>query len=192
VRLGLWGRHNAANALAVWAAARHDGLEPAAIADAMARFRGVRRRQELVGEAAGVTVIDDFAHHPTAVETTLAGLRERFPGRRLWVAFEPRSLTAGRSFLLEGYRAAFRRADGVVLAPIFHRDRLSDGERLDADALARELTDAGVESWAEPSIDAVEARLLARLAPGDVAVTMSSGAFGGLPRRLVARLTESA
>ncbi|HLF56581.1 MAG TPA: Mur ligase family protein, partial [Thermoanaerobaculia bacterium] len=123
--LGVWGRHNVSNALAVWAAARRDELPPARIADALARFRGVRRRQELVGEPGGVTVIDDFAHHPTAVGETLASLRQRFPGRRLVAAFEPRSLTAGRAFFLDGYRAAFRAADRVVLAPIFHRDRLA-------------------------------------------------------------------
>jgi UDP-N-acetylmuramate: L-alanyl-gamma-D-glutamyl-meso-diaminopimelate ligase len=188
VRLGVWGVHNATNALAVWAAVRGDGVEPAAIADAFARFRGVKRRQEIVGEPRGIAVVDDFAHHPTAVAKTLAGLRQRFAGRRLLVAFEPRSLTAGRAFFLDGYRAAFVDADRVFLAPIFHRDRLAPEDRLDLAALAGDLTAAGVPTRACDSIDDVEAALAAASAPRDVVVTMSSGSFAGLAQRLVRRL----
>jgi UDP-N-acetylmuramate: L-alanyl-gamma-D-glutamyl-meso-diaminopimelate ligase len=187
--LGIWGLHNASNALAVWAAVRGDGVAPAAIADAFARFRGVRRRQELVGEAGGIAVIDDFAHHPTAVGATLAGLRQRFPRRRLVVAFEPRSLTAGRAFFLDGYRRAFRGADRVLLAPIFHRDRLVPEDRLDLERLAADLSAMGVASRACASVDDVAAALLAEALPGDVLVTMSSGSFSGLAARLAAELT---
>ena len=192
VQLGVWGLHNATNALAVWAAVRGDGVPPAAIADAFARFRGVRRRQEIVGEPAGVTIVDDFAHHPTAVAKTLAALRQRFAARRLLVAFEPRSLTAGRAFFLDGYRAAFGDADRVFLAPIFHRDRLAPGDRLDLAALAADLTAAGVPTRPCDSIDEVEDALLAASAPGDVLVTMSSGSFAGLPQRLARRLAPPA
>jgi UDP-N-acetylmuramate: L-alanyl-gamma-D-glutamyl-meso-diaminopimelate ligase len=192
LRLGVWGRHNATNALAVWAAARREGLPPDRIADALARFRGVRRRQELVGEAGGVTVIDDFAHHPTAVGETLASLRQRFPGRRLVVAFEPRSLTAGRAFFLDGYRRAFRLADRAALAPIFHRDRLAPEDRLDLERLASDLTQAGTPTVATSSLDELEALLLAEKRPGDVVVTMSSGSFGGLAARLAGELRDAA
>jgi len=189
VRLGMWGIHNVSNALAVWVAARHDGLPVEGIADAFAAFRGVRRRQEIVGRVAGVTVIDDFAHHPTAVGKTLGGLRSRFPGQRLLVAFEPRSLTAGRSFFRDGYLAAFGQADVVVLAPVHYRERLAAEERLEPDDLARALGARGVESFAEEATEGVESRLLDLVRPGDVVVTMSSGSFAGLPRRLVERLT---
>jgi UDP-N-acetylmuramate: L-alanyl-gamma-D-glutamyl-meso-diaminopimelate ligase len=193
VRLGVWGAHNALNALAVWAAARHDGLDPEAVAAAFAGFRGVRRRQELLGEAGGIAVIDDFAHHPTAIGKTLASLRTRFAGRRLVVAFEPRSLTAGRAFLADGYRRAFAGADLVVLAPVFHAARLADGERLDLAALAADLTRGGRRAIAAASLARVEAELAARLRPGDVVVTMSSGSFGGLASRLLAgRCAEEA
>jgi UDP-N-acetylmuramate: L-alanyl-gamma-D-glutamyl-meso-diaminopimelate ligase len=192
LRLGLWGEHNATNALAVWAAARRDGIAPAAIAAAFASFRGVARRQELVGSVDGVAVVDDFAHHPTAVGKTLAALRSRFPGRRLVAAFEPRSLTAGRAFFLDGYRAAFRLADRVVLAPIFHRDRLAPEDRLDLEALAGDLAASGTPAVALGSVEEVLTRLLAEVAPGDVVVAMSSGAFAGLPRRLVAALAARA
>jgi len=188
LQLGLWGRHNALNALAVWAAARRDGIAPAVIGESFRRFRGVKRRQEVVGEAGGVVVLDDFAHHPTAVGETLAGLRGRFPGKRLLVAFEPRSLTAGRAFLFDGYRSAFSAADRVFFAPIFHRDRLQPGERLDLDALTEELAADGVAAHACASLDELERRLLAVVSAGDVVVTMSSGSFGGLAPRLAQRL----
>jgi UDP-N-acetylmuramate: L-alanyl-gamma-D-glutamyl-meso-diaminopimelate ligase len=192
VRLGVSGEHNATNALAVWAAARHDAIPPETIAAALERFRGVKRRQELVGTAKGVVVIDDFAHHPTAVAKTLAALRGRYAGRRLVAAFEPRSLTAGRAFLLDGYRVAFRGADRVVLAPIYHRDRLAPEDRLDLEALAEELSLAGVPTTAELTVDAVLERLAAEARAGDVVVTMSSGSFSGLPQRLVPALATGA
>ncbi len=192
VELGLFGEQNATNALAVWAAARRDGLAPAAIGDALARFRGVKRRQELVGDAAGIAVIDDFAHHPTAVGKTLAALRGRFPGRRLVTAFEPRSLTAGRAFFLDGYRSAFQSADRVILAPIFHRDRLAAEDRLDLAALALELSRLGTPTEDLPTVDAVLDRLVAEALPGDVIVTMSSGSFSALPQRLARALIERA
>ena len=190
LNLGVWGSHNASNALAVWAAARRDGLEPERIAAALAAFRGVRRRQEVAGEADGVTVIDDFAHHPTAVARTREAIRDRFPGRRLITCFEPRSLTAGRSFLLDRYREAFAGSDPVLLAPVFHHARLSAAERLDLAALARELALAGTPVEALPSVDAVLGRALELARAGDVVAFMSSGSFAGLPRRLVDALAE--
>ncbi|HSM50054.1 MAG TPA: cyanophycin synthetase, partial [Thermoanaerobaculia bacterium] len=188
--LPLWGRHNAANALGVWAAARADGIPPEEVARALARFEGVRRRQELLGEPAGVAVLDDFAHHPTAVRCTLAGLRDRFPGRRLWALYEPRSLSAGRAFQLAAYREAFLEADRVVLAPIFHRGRLAPEERLDLPALAAELTAAGRPARACDSLDEVLEQVAREVEEGDVVVAMSSGSFGQMPRRLLARLAE--
>lgn len=192
VRLAMGGTHNATNALAVWAAARHDGVAPAEIAAALAGFHGVRRRQELVGEDDGVAVVDDFAHHPTAVGKTLAALAARFPGRRLIACFEPRSLTAGRAFFLDGYRAAFPGAARVFFAPLYHRDRLAESERLDLGALAAELTARGTPTTAAGSIDELASQVLAEARPGDVVVTMSSGAFANLPRRLAAAFAARA
>ena len=115
----------------------------------------MHRRLERVGDAAGVTVIDDFAHHPTEIAATLAALRQRFPGRRLVAVFEPRSLTSGRSFLLDGYERAFSHADVVHLAPIFHAGRLRDEERLDTGELRARLERAGVRVVLAPSVAAV-------------------------------------
>ena len=106
VEVPLIGRHNTKNALAVYATAREIGLSPAVIRSAMATFRGVRRRQEIAGEAGGVLVIDDFAHHPTAVADTIAAVREAWPGRRLWAVFEPRSQTSRRRIFLEDFARA--------------------------------------------------------------------------------------
>ncbi len=184
VRMGVWGDHNAVNALAVWAAARRDGLPPEVIAAAFARFRGIKRRQEIVAEAGGITVLDDFAHHPTAVDKTLESLRARFGARRLVVCFEPRSLSAGRAAFHGGYREAFRWADRVLFAPLFHRDRLVPEDRLDLAGLAAELTAAGVSATLAESLEELAAEVVAELASGDVVVTMSSGAFGGLAGRI--------
>lgn len=184
VLLPMAGAHNVSNCLGVWAAARHDGLPAADVVSALARFHGVKRRLEELGTARGVTVVDDFAHHPTAVDKTLVALRQRYPGRRLVVLFEPRSLTAGRRFFHEPYREAFARADRVLLAPIFHEGRLSPEERLDFHALAEELTAAGVPTKVGADTADLLRTALEEAREGDVLVTMSSGSFDGMPYRL--------
>jgi len=192
VVLPMAGAYNVANALAVWAAARRDGLPAEAVARALSRFAGVARRQEELGSPGGVTVVDDFAHHPTAVAETLAGLRQRYAGRRLAVLFEPRSLTAGRSFFFDRYLAAFAAADRVLFAPVFYAERFAAGDLLDLPRLAAELRRRGVEAAVAPGIDELLARAVDSAEPGDVLVTMSSGSFAGLPRRLLAALEERA
>ena len=191
VVLPMAGGHNVSNCLAVWAAARHDGIPAADVAAALARFDGVKRRLEELGTARGVTVVDDFAHHPTAVDKTLGALRQRYPDRRLVVLFEPRSLTAGRVFFYEPYREAFSRADRVLFAPIFHEGRLSPEERLDFHALAEELTAAGVSTEVGENTDGLLRTALEEAREGDILVTMSSGSFDGMPYRLYEGLTGS-
>ena len=183
--LAVPGLHNVRNALAVWTLARRDGLAVDAVREALATFRGIQRRLERVGEPAGITVIDDFAHHPTEIDATLAALRQRFPGRRLVAVFEPRSLTSGRSFLRDDYLRAFSRADAAHFAPIFHARRLRDDERLDLAELVSLLRARGVDAAAWESVEAVLAAVLASIERGDVVVTMSSGSFDGMPRRIV-------
>ena len=188
ITLPLAGSHNVSNALAVWAAARRDGLAAEAVAAALSQFQGVKRRLEELGTARGVTVVDDFAHHPTAVGKTLEALRQRYPGQRLVVLFEPRSLTAGRTFFFEPYREAFAGADRVLFAPIFHNGRLAPEDRLDLGALAEELRDRGVPTTPCADNDEVMRRALEETGEGTVLVTMSSGSFDGMPHRLVAAL----
>ncbi len=189
IGLRLAGLHNVSNALGVWAVARRDGLAPQRIVDALARFRGVKRRLEEVGTSRGdVVVIDDFAHHPTAVATTLRGLKHRYPGRRVIALFEPRSLTAGRAMFFEPYVDAFAEAQVVRFAPIYHAGRLADDERLDLDELSRRLGERGVDARPCPTLDDVLESTRALAKPDDVIITMSSGSFGDMPRRLLAVL----
>ncbi|MBI4083725.1 MAG: UDP-N-acetylmuramate--L-alanine ligase [Candidatus Lambdaproteobacteria bacterium] len=188
-RLPLPGRHNAQNAAAVIALARQLGHPPPAIQGAFSSFRGVKRRQEVRGEAAGVLVIDDFAHHPTAIRVTIEAIRARYPGRRLWAVFEPRSFTA-RSDRFQGeFGAAFAGADRVVLANPFRSDYSAGKARpLDSGAVAAELRGRGV--WAEACGDAtaVLARLVELTQAGDVVLVMSNGGFDNLHERLLAAL----
>jgi len=190
VAMPVWGVHNVVNALAVWAAGRRGGLEAGELVRALSRFRGVQRRQELLADHGGIVVVDDFAHHPTAVEKTLDSMRMRFPGRRLLACFEPRSLTAGRAFLLAGYARAFALADRAFFAPIFHRDRLAPEDRLDLAALAEDLSRTGTPCVLAEDLETLFARVLDEAKPGDVVLTMSSGSFGGLPRRLAAAVLD--
>lgn len=185
IDLGVPGEHNLRNALAVWAVARRDGLPAAGILQALRDYRGVRRRLEEVASLNGILVVDDFAHHPTEVGTTLLALRQRYPGRRLVAIFEPRSLTSGRTFFFAAYVQAFAHADIVLLAPIFHSARLQDDERIDLDELVSTLGVADVKAQACADIEAILEKALDEIQPGDVVITMSSGSFSDLPRRLV-------
>ncbi len=188
ITLPLAGGHNVSNALAVWAAARRDGIPAADLAAAFARFEGVERRLDELGTARGVTVVDDFAHHPTAVEKTLTALRQRYPGHRLVALFEPRSLTAGRGFFFEPYRQAFSGADRVLFAPTFHNGRLAPEERLDFGALAAALTREGVPADTYADNATLMRQALDEARDGSVLVTMSSGSFEGMPHKLIAAL----
>ena len=184
------GRHNLLNAMAVWGAGVIEGGSPADLAGALSRFRGVKRRLEVVASPGDAIVVDDFAHHPTAVAATLSALRQRYPGRRVVAVFEPRSLTAGRSFFQAAYREVFSGADAVVVAPVFYAGRLDDGERLDIDALCADLGAGGTEARAATSLDEVVELAAGAVQSDDIVVCMSSGSFGGMPARIAAALTR--
>jgi UDP-N-acetylmuramate: L-alanyl-gamma-D-glutamyl-meso-diaminopimelate ligase len=192
VEAPLVGRHNLDNLLAACACALLAGMTPEAIAGAVASFPGVRRRLELVGEAAGITVVDDFAHHPTAVRLTLEGARHRFPGRRLVAVFEPRSLTAGRKAFAPAYEEALSTADVALVAPVFHRARLGPELALDREALASALRGRGVDAEALPEDGDLVCAARRHLHAGDVVLCMSSGDFAGLPGRLFEMLLGEA
>jgi UDP-N-acetylmuramate: L-alanyl-gamma-D-glutamyl-meso-diaminopimelate ligase len=188
----LSGRHNLKNALsAIALAAESGGVSVRDLAGSLQSFRGVRRRQELLGISDGVRVYEDFAHHPTAVRETLAGLRARHPEGRLFAVFEPRSATASRSLHQAEYPDAFRSADVAILAPV-GRPEIADGERLDVEVLVRAIAKTGREAHAAPSIDAIVERLTAEARPGDTVVLMSNGAFGGIYDRVLVSLVVRA
>jgi UDP-N-acetylmuramate: L-alanyl-gamma-D-glutamyl-meso-diaminopimelate ligase len=185
ISLPVAGRHNLQNAAMAVAAAIAAGVEAAAAVEAMAGFPGVARRLEVVGEVDGITVVDDFAHHPTALGVTVEAIRQRWPGRRLVLAFEPRSLTAGRAALHNAYLQALSGVEVVLIAPIFHYDRLADDERLDRAALGADLSQGGALVITPDGDEDPAAALAGHLQPGDVVVGCSSGDFSGFHRRVI-------
>jgi UDP-N-acetylmuramate: L-alanyl-gamma-D-glutamyl-meso-diaminopimelate ligase len=183
----LVGVHNVRNALASIAVAVEAGLGPGQIARSLPRFAGVRRRLEVVGTAAGVTVYDDFAHHPTAVAETLAGLRASHPRARIWAVFEPRSASSCRRVFQEQFGRAFGGADEVVLAPVF-RSSLPQAERLSVPDLVRDLRARGQAARESPSIDGIVDLIVDEHRAGDLVVLMSNGGFGGIHEKLLQAL----
>ncbi len=188
MRSPLLGYHNVRNALGAIALTRGLGLSPAEIARALPRFAGVRRRLEVKGEKGGILVVDDFAHHPTAVKGTLEAAHARWPGRRIWALFEPRSNTAGRKIFQEEYAEAFSGAGGLVIGPVFHASRLPPEGRIDRESLTEGFRHAGKPAFAPEKLEEIPDYLRRETRPGDVLLLMSSGAFGGLPEKLLEML----
>jgi UDP-N-acetylmuramate: L-alanyl-gamma-D-glutamyl-meso-diaminopimelate ligase len=188
IELPLGGRYNALNALAVAAIALDVGATPEQVAAGLATFKGMKRRQEVVADTGEVLVVDDFAHHPTAVEATIRGVRERWPGRRIVTVFEPRSNSSRRAAFQAPYARALATADTLFLStpPLRHNDDPADF--LDAGRVAQSVTEAGTPAVAYPAADALLPDLLADLRDGDLALVMSNGSFDGLVARLVAAL----
>jgi UDP-N-acetylmuramate: L-alanyl-gamma-D-glutamyl-meso-diaminopimelate ligase len=190
----LSGQHNIVNALADIAIARLRGLSAEEIQRGLETFQGIKRRMEVRGVERGVTVIDDFAHHPTAIATTLAGAKKRYPGRRIWALFEPRSITSSRKEFEGGYIEAFHQADRVLIGPIFHQGRYETRYGLDkmmsASTIVERLNADGIRTEQINDFDAI-AEVVARDAiEGDVILVMSSGAFGGVHEKILARLRD--
>jgi UDP-N-acetylmuramate: L-alanyl-gamma-D-glutamyl-meso-diaminopimelate ligase len=182
------GLHNLRNAVAALAAAAQGyGADVRALGVPLAEFRGIKRRQELLGTPGGVFVYDDFAHHPTAVRETLAALRGRHAEGRLFAVFEPRSATACRRVHQLDYESAFDSADVVLLAKV-HRTDIHAAEQLDVSALAGALLARELRALTPPGTQEILERLRAELRPGDVVAILSNGAFDGLQGRLLAAL----
>jgi len=188
----LMGWMNVRNALGVSALCATLGLSAAEIAPGLASFLGVERRQELVGEVNGVTIIDDFAHHPTAVTVTIAAVRLRYPNRRLWAVFEPRSNTCRRRIFQKPLTTALALADRVVIGPVYTKpqDPLAAAELFSPAELAADLQAVGKETHPGQGVDEIRAFLADACRPGDVVLVMSNGAFGGLPCKLFRRLSN--
>ena len=190
--LPMSGHHNVENAMGVYAIARQLGLSADQIREGFASFTGVKRRQEIRGEPAGVLVIDDFAHHPTAVRETITAIRLRYPDRRLWAIFEPRSNTSRRNIHQTEYTHAF---EGAALATIRvpePHDKVPISEQLDIVAVVQSLNDQGIVADASPDVDVLVKRVLAGARAGDVLLVMSNGAFGGFIPSLLTGLQSRA
>lgn len=182
----LVGTHQGWNILAALAACRSYGVGPECAQKAVASFRGVKRRAEKVGEAGGITVFDDFAHHPTAIASTLAGFRALFPDRKLWVAVEPRSNTMRRRVFAESLPKSFTDADFVLMRQVPDPGKVPDGQLLDVESIVAAICASGKPAWAFPDADAIVAHLVDKAAPGDVVVVLSNGGFEGIHKKLLA------
>jgi len=187
--VGMAGTHNVRNAAAAIAVAHECGLSIERIADGLRKFAGVKRRLEIVGIADGVTIYDDFAHHPTAVAETLAALRGSNPGVRIWAVFEPRSASSCRVVFQDDFARAFAPADEVLIAPLF-RSKLPESERLSIPTLVRDLTNSGTSARAADGIDEIVRTIVREHRRGDVVVLMSNGGFGGIHQKLLQALTR--
>jgi UDP-N-acetylmuramate: L-alanyl-gamma-D-glutamyl-meso-diaminopimelate ligase len=182
------GEHNLYNQVAAAAAAIEVGATIPQLQDGFATFQGIKRRQEVIGEPGGVTVIDDFAHHPTAVDVTLAALRQRFGGRRLITVWEPRSATSRRAEFQEAYARSFDKADFVIVAAPYDQSRLGEGDRFSSARLVEDLAGRGVDAMTFESVDDIVAALVGRAHPHDVIAVFSNGGFGGLHQKLLTAL----
>jgi UDP-N-acetylmuramate: L-alanyl-gamma-D-glutamyl-meso-diaminopimelate ligase len=187
-RIPMVGELNVRNALAVTAAARHCGIRDSAIQAAFDAFLSVKRRMEVRGEAGGVTVIDDFGHHPTAIRETVRALRVKFPGRRIWAVFEPRSNTTRRNVFQQELVDALERADAVVVAEVARLEQLPLGERLNPEKLMQDLRLTGKPAAYLPTVEAIVDHVGSGARPGDVVCVFSNGGFGDIHNRLLARL----
>ncbi len=184
LQLPMAGEHNALNATAAAALAVGQGVPAAAIVEALATFRSVKRRLEVRAEVSGVTIIDDFAHHPTAIRETLRALRTAYPGRRLWAVLEPRSNTLRRNVFEEALVESLALADRSVLAGVFKSEAIPAGERLHPENVVTALRARGLESELYADADAIVAAIVPELRAGDVVAILSNGGFGGIYDKL--------
>jgi UDP-N-acetylmuramate: L-alanyl-gamma-D-glutamyl-meso-diaminopimelate ligase len=194
--LPMAGEHNALNATAAAALAAGQGVRAAAIVEALATFQSVKRRLEVRAVVGGVTIIDDFAHHPTAIRETLRALRESYPGRRLWAVLEPRSNTLRRNVFELDLVESLGLADRVVLASVFKSESIPVAERLHPEDVIAALNMRGTPASLHEDASAIVEAMAPELGEGDVVAILSNGGFGNiyekLPAALAARTTASA
>lgn len=187
-RLPMVGEFNARNAAMAVCVARFAGLSDEQIRSALLTFQGVKRRQTERGTVRGITIIDDFGHHPTAIRETLRGLRQRYEGARLWALFEPRSNTSRRNALQGDLINALKEADGAIIAAVSHPEKVPAGQLLDVDAVTAAVQAAGRQAYHEQDADAIIARLKPLAQSGDVVIVFSNGGFDGIHTKLLERL----
>ncbi|MGD0902604.1 MAG: UDP-N-acetylmuramate:L-alanyl-gamma-D-glutamyl-meso-diaminopimelate ligase [Terracidiphilus sp.] len=190
LEMRLAGEHNALNATAAAALAAGQGIDKEAIQAALAGFKSVKRRLEVRAEIGSVTVIDDFAHHPTAIRETLRALRSVYPQARLWAVLEPRSNTLRRKVLESDLVESLRLADRVVLAGVYQQQRIPDAERLHPEDVVNALVAHGTEAELCADVEAIVNRIAPQLEAGDVVAILSNGGFDGIYEKLPARLRE--
>jgi UDP-N-acetylmuramate: L-alanyl-gamma-D-glutamyl-meso-diaminopimelate ligase len=185
------GRHNVLNAMAAMVVAYGRGIGTSDLAKALATFQSVKRRMDVKGEVGGILVVDDFAHHPTAVTATVEAARARWPGRRLWAIVEPRSNSMRRRVFQESLPRALALADRVVLGGVFRAQQLGDENRLDPESVAESVRALGKDAQVLAGSDAISDHLVREAKPGDLLLIMSNGSFDGLCEKLLKKLKTS-
>jgi UDP-N-acetylmuramate: L-alanyl-gamma-D-glutamyl-meso-diaminopimelate ligase len=186
--LAATGRHNVLNAMAALVVAQGRGLRVETIREALATFQCVKRRMDVKGEIDGILVVDDFAHHPTAIRATIDAARLRWPGRRIWAVLEPRSNSMRRRVFQEALPQALALGDQVLLGSVHRAGQLTDDQRLDPESIAASVRALGKTARVLPSADAIADVLVAEANPGDVLLVMSNGSFDGLHEKLMKKL----
>jgi len=184
----LAGEYNVWNATAAAALACSQGISTEKIAGALRTFKSVKRRLEVKAEVNGVTIVDDFAHHPTAIALTLNALRSRYKGARLWAILEPRSNTLRRNVLQDDLARSLALADEIVIAGVFKSDAIPEAERLDLAAVAAHIRMQGKHARIVPSADQIVELIAPEMRSGDVVAILSNGGFGGIYEKLPMRL----
>jgi UDP-N-acetylmuramate: L-alanyl-gamma-D-glutamyl-meso-diaminopimelate ligase len=192
VTLAASGRHNVLNAMAAMAVAQGRGIDAQVVAKALGTFRSVKRRMDVKGEVRGVLVVDDFAHHPTAVRATIEAARARWPRRRLWAILEPRSNSMRRKVFQEALPRSLALADRVVLGGVFRPQQLGDENRMDPEAVAASVRVLRRDARVFPSADAIAETVSAEAEPGDLLLVMSNGSFDGVCEKLLKKLEQAA
>ena len=185
ITLQIPGMHNVLNALAVWIQCRELGMDALAVAAALRSFQGVKRRQEVKGEVGGVLVVDDFAHHPTAVRETLRALRAKYPTRRLVASFEPRSATSRRKVFQNDYAVALGEADLIYIAAPFDQSRIAVADQFSSETLVEDLQRAGKKAQVFQTVQEGVRVVAAAAQPGDLVAVLSNGGFGGFVSKLL-------
>ncbi|HWP24641.1 MAG TPA: UDP-N-acetylmuramate:L-alanyl-gamma-D-glutamyl-meso-diaminopimelate ligase [Candidatus Binatia bacterium] len=190
VEAGLIGRHNVKNALAVYALGRAMGLVREQLLDGLRGFKGVKRRQEILGEKRGVLLIDDFAHHPTAVRETIEAVRAAYRGRRLWAIFEPRSNTSKRKVFEKEFAAALALADQIVVAPVYQPEKVPPGERLSVADVVAEINrrKGGKGAWTIGGSAEIADFVARHARSGDIVLVMSNGGFDNVQEKILRAL----
>ena len=188
--LPVMGLHNLLNATAAIAAVESVGVDPQQAVMALRSFEGVKRRQEILGHESGITIMDDFAHHPSAVKVTCDGVRKHFPGRRLVAVFEPRTNTSRKAIFQTHYVASLVGVDLAVLREPRGVDELPESDRFSSRRLAQDLMNAGTKAFAFDDTEEILNYLLHELRTGDVVLIMSNGSFDGIGLRLLRALKE--
>jgi UDP-N-acetylmuramate: L-alanyl-gamma-D-glutamyl-meso-diaminopimelate ligase len=186
----LGGEYNVWNATAAAAMAANYGISKEVIAKALETFRSVKRRLEVKAEVNGITIIDDFAHHPTAIEQTIRALRARYPQSRLWVVLEPRSNTMRRNVLQDALARSLALADQVVVAAIFKSEAIPEAERLDLNRVIAEIEKRGKQARILADADSIVNAIAPELRQRDVVAILSNGGFGGIYEKLPQRLRQ--